>query len=103
MTKCDLAICSNGRTVFELAHMNIPGIVIPQHQREQTHSFSSIMTGFIVLKMYQKNYKFNILSKYFVKLINNAAFRKKLYSRMVKYNFIDNKKKTINIINQYLI
>ncbi len=103
MTKCDLAICSNGRTVFELAHMNIPGIVIPQHQREQTHSFSSIMTGFVVLKMYQKNYKFNILSKYFVKLINNVAFRKKLYSRMVKYNFIDNKKKTINIINQYLI
>ena len=103
MTKCDLAICSNGRTVFELAHMNIPSLVIPQHQREQTHSFSSIMTGFIVLRMYQKNYNFNSLSKYFVKLINNAAFRKKLYSRMVKYNFIDNKKKTINIINQYLI
>tara|TARA_B100000886_G_scaffold39347_1_gene24328 strand:+ start:12330 stop:13313 length:984 start_codon:yes stop_codon:yes gene_type:complete len=103
MTKCDLAICSNGRTVFELAHMNIPSLVIPQHQREQTHSFSSIMTGFIVLRMYQKNYNFNSLSKYFVKLINNVAFRKKLYSRMVKYNFIDNKKKTINIINKYLL
>ena len=33
MESCDLAICSNGRTVYELAHMNIPSIVLSQRAR----------------------------------------------------------------------
>ena len=33
MEKVQLAITSNGRTVYELAHLSIPAIVIPQHER----------------------------------------------------------------------
>ena len=35
----DFAITSNGRTVFELAAMNVPIITIPVNKREKTHSF----------------------------------------------------------------
>ena len=35
----DFAITSNGRTVFELAAMNVPIITIPVNNREKTHSF----------------------------------------------------------------
>jgi len=36
---CDFAITSNGRTVFELAAMQIPMISIAVNQREKQHSF----------------------------------------------------------------
>ena len=36
---CDFAITSNGRTVFELAAMEIPMISIAVNQREKQHSF----------------------------------------------------------------
>jgi len=52
MSKCDVAISSNGRTVFELAHMNVPSIIISQHKRELTHSFSNKKNGFIPLGLY---------------------------------------------------
>ena len=50
MESADIAITSNGRTVYELAHMNIPGIVIPQHEREETHSFAQEQNGFIKME-----------------------------------------------------
>jgi len=37
MEKVDLAIASAGRTVYELAHMRIPAIIMSQHDREATH------------------------------------------------------------------
>ena len=40
MEQSQLAIVSNGRTLYELAHMNIPAIVLSQHKRESTHSFA---------------------------------------------------------------
>ena len=52
MEQTQVAITSNGRTVYELAHMNIPSIVIPQHEREKTHSFASEDNGFIPLETY---------------------------------------------------
>lgn len=41
MRKADLAITSQGRTIFELAAMRIPSIVLSQNEREQTHFFCS--------------------------------------------------------------
>ena len=46
MERCDLAICGNGRTVHELAHMHVPAIVISHHEREAAHPFSRPENGF---------------------------------------------------------
>lgn len=102
MRKCDIAISSNGRTVFELAHMNLPTIVMPQHKREQTHTFSSIETGFILLKMYKKDITLNKLKKSFNSLIEDNIFRKELFTKMKKINFIKTKRKTISKIKEIL-
>ena len=40
MARADLAITSAGRTVFELASLGVPTIVIPQNERECRHSFA---------------------------------------------------------------
>lgn len=46
MEGADLAICSAGRTVYELAHMRVPGMVLAHHEREARHTFARPRNGF---------------------------------------------------------
>ena len=49
MSKMDLAVTSQGRTVYELASMGVPAIVLAQNDREAKHVFAGIQNGFINL------------------------------------------------------
>lgn len=49
MARMDLAITSQGRTVYELASMGVPAIVLAQNEREAMHVFAGIQNGFINL------------------------------------------------------
>lgn len=49
MLTADLALTSGGRTVFELAAMNVPTIVVCQNKRELTHKFATSENGVINL------------------------------------------------------
>ena len=49
LSKADLAITSQGRTVFELASMGVPAVVLAQNEREAEHVFAGIQNGFINL------------------------------------------------------
>lgn len=49
MTRADLAVTSGGRTVFELAALHVPMVVICQNQRELTHTFASEENGIVNL------------------------------------------------------
>ncbi len=49
MGRMDLAITSQGRTVYELASMGVPAIVLAQNEREAMHVFAGIQNGFINL------------------------------------------------------
>ena len=49
MSKMDLAITSQGRTVYELASMGVPAVVLAQNDREAKHVFAGIQNGFINL------------------------------------------------------
>ena len=46
MEGADLAICSAGRTVYELAHMCVPALVLATHEREARHTFARPRHGF---------------------------------------------------------
>ena len=41
MARADIAFSSAGRTVFELASMLIPSVIIASHEREERHTFAS--------------------------------------------------------------
>tara|TARA_Y100000816_G_scaffold122065_1_gene85782 strand:- start:18370 stop:19350 length:981 start_codon:yes stop_codon:yes gene_type:complete len=101
MKKSDLAITSNGRTVYELAHMNVPTIVISQHQRETTHKFTNNKNGFISLGQFKNKITQKKLISNLHKIINQKKLRRTLYSKMQKYNF-NNKNKIIHILRGYL-
>jgi len=101
MENVDFAISSNGRTVYELAHMNIPSIIISQHERENTHNFSKLENGFINLGVWDKVEK-NKFKNYFTKLLTDREYRYLLYLNTLKYDFTKNKKKVIAKILELL-
>ena len=96
MEKVQLAVTSNGRTVYELAHMNIPAIVIAQHQRELTHSYASESKGFVPLGIYQPNKTEQLVSTALERLINNVPYRRGLFDRMTELEFNENKMKVVS-------
>ena len=102
MERVQLAIASNGRTVYELAHMNIPAIVVSQHQRENTHSFSIIDNGFINVGVYHKGETERLVQTELMRLINDKRHRRNLYDKMVSYSFDNNKGRVLALIEQNL-
>ncbi len=96
MEKAQIAIVSNGRTVYELSHMNIPSIVISQHKREETHNFACKANGFIPLGEFKEGHTESLLIDSFEKLAFDSKFRKKLFERAKQHNFSPNKKRVIN-------
>lgn len=49
MKKGDLAIASRGRTMYELAVMGVPTVVVAENKREMGHNFGSIENGILNL------------------------------------------------------
>lgn len=49
MCQADLAITSQGRTIYELASMGVPAIVLAQNEREAEHVFAGMENGFLNL------------------------------------------------------
>ncbi|MCR5268126.1 MAG: UDP-2,4-diacetamido-2,4,6-trideoxy-beta-L-altropyranose hydrolase [Lachnospiraceae bacterium] len=62
MNKMDLAVTSQGRTVYELASMGVPSIVLAQNEREAEHVFAGIQNGFINLGIGSKQDALTIIS-----------------------------------------
>ena len=98
MEECDLAITSNGRTVYELAHMHIPSIVISQHDREKTHNFSKLENGFINIGSINDDNIDENIKKYTFKMLNDSEYRYLLYLNTLKFDFLKNKKKVVEKI-----
>jgi len=98
MEQTQIAFSSNGRTVYELADMNIPTLVISHHERENTHTFASLEKGFINLGVYNKDTTFNLIRNKFEKLVLDNDYRKLLFLNIKKYNFRNNKKRIVKKI-----
>jgi len=102
MEQARVAITSNGRTVYELAHMNIPAIVIAQHEREVTHAFASEQNGFISLGIYQAGKTEQQVVEKLKHLALDTSYRQQLFSRMSSCRFTKNKETVVNMIRELL-
>ena len=101
MEKSQLAISSNGRTVYELADMNIPSIIVSHHKREDTHTFATLDKGFINLGIVSSETESKIEEK-FEKLISDRDYRELLFMNIKKYSFRENKQKVVKKIMELL-
>ena len=98
MEQTQIAFSSNGRTVYELAHMNIPSVILSHHERENTHRFATLEKGFINLGVFNKGKSEELIQNSFKKLVSDNDYRKLLFLNIKKYNFKANKKKVVKKI-----
>ena len=54
LSEADMAVTAQGRTIYELASMGVPAIVLAQNTREMEHDFAGFSNGFINLGLGQK-------------------------------------------------
>lgn len=97
MRQADLAITSQGRTIFELAAMRIPSIVLSQNEREQTHFFAQMENGFLNLGVGTKVDSV-LIENTLEWLVSTAVVRKNMYKIMGKYDLHKGLKRVKNII-----
>ena len=102
MEKTQLAITSNGRTVYELAHMNIPSIVISQHDRERTHAFACEKNGVIPLGLYQDGITEEKVVRELDRLLFDLNYREKLFHRISEFEFGANKQRVLGLMRGLL-
>lgn len=81
MGQADIAFSSAGRTLYELAHMRVPTIVLAQNAVELEHTFGTPEHGFLPLGLGSQATPEAIRSN-FEALYHSAATRRSLWERM---------------------
>jgi CMP-N-acetylneuraminic acid synthetase/spore coat polysaccharide biosynthesis predicted glycosyltransferase SpsG len=97
----DLIITASGRTVYEIASIGTPAIVIAQNERELTHPFASENNGFINLGL-GITLDENLIKLKLGQLISNFELRLEMNKRMLGFDFKSNKKNVIKLIKELL-
>ncbi|MCF6184509.1 MAG: cytidyltransferase [Bacteroidales bacterium] len=101
MNKADLIFSSAGRTVYEIAIIGTPSIILCQNQRETEHLFASEENGFINLGE-GKNISTEKLFNTFIDIANNYAKRKILNKKLLVSDLKSGRKRTLKIINDFI-
>jgi CMP-N-acetylneuraminic acid synthetase/spore coat polysaccharide biosynthesis predicted glycosyltransferase SpsG len=97
MCKADIAISSQGRTMLELVHMNVPTILLAQSDRELTHEFGHIRNGFINMGV-GKELDEKTLKQTIIWLVNSPQIRKQMHDQMMKNDFKSGIKRVLKLI-----
>lgn len=98
MSKADVAITSNGRTIYELASMSIPTISIAQNDRETLHLFARYNGGINYLGI-SCTVKLDDIFNSIYDIVNNNDLRRKMYFKQKNASIII-RKGLIRIINE---
>lgn len=97
MKRSDIAISSQGRTMLELASMNVPTILMAQNERELTHEFGYLSNGFINLGLGEAIDSSSIaLSLEW--LMNTPQIRRQMHNQMQKKDLRNGFKRVKSII-----
>ena len=101
MLSNDLTFCSAGRTVYELACIGVPTIVLTQNERENHHFFATQEYGFTNLGLSVETAKGQILES-FIDLSENYELRKYISNLMLNHNLKKGKENVLNLINKVI-
>ena len=101
MYSSDLIFTSAGRTIYEIASVGTPAIVLSQNERETTHFFAYEKFGFKNLGLGYNIKEKDILDN-FVKLVENKTKRQEMSTLMLK-NKLKSGRKTVHKIIQDIL
>ncbi|WP_168405692.1 cytidylyltransferase domain-containing protein [Acinetobacter indicus] len=97
MLDADIIFTSAGRTVYEIASLGVPCIVLAQNSRELTHYFASSENGFVNLGLGSESSCIEILTV-FKSLVTDFEKRICVSSLMKKTDFKSGRKTVIDLI-----
>lgn len=98
MSQADIAVTSNGRTIYELASMAIPTISIAQNDRETLHLFARYHKGINYLGI-SCTVQDDDLASSIIQLASNTDLRCKMYEELSEASVVIRKGLT-RIINE---
>ncbi|SFP89821.1 CMP-N-acetylneuraminic acid synthetase [Hydrogenimonas thermophila] len=101
MVMANIAFISAGRTVFEIASIGTPSIVLAQNERELKHFFASESNGFLNLGLGTQVSNQDILSHFKI-LVESTSTRQYMQNLMHKHDLIGGRKRVNLLINQFL-
>jgi spore coat polysaccharide biosynthesis predicted glycosyltransferase SpsG len=93
----DLAITSNGRTLYEVASLGIPCISICQNEREVKHLFPQICKGIINLGI-AFSVSEDIIASALARVIGDYQLRKEMHENMLKFDLKNDTVRTLRLI-----
>ena len=93
----DIAITSNGRTVYEISSMGVPCISISQNDRETRHLFSFICMGIKNLGI-ESSVTEDTIAETLTELIEDFDLRKKMSLSMAEFNLRKGTDRVIRLI-----
>lgn len=96
MEGADLAICAAGRTVYELAHMRIPALVLATHEREARHTFARPRNGFAFVGIMDRVSDLRIRNMFLAML--KADRRRRFWDRQDRLDFTPNKARVVDLL-----
>jgi spore coat polysaccharide biosynthesis predicted glycosyltransferase SpsG/CMP-N-acetylneuraminic acid synthetase len=96
MEGADLAICSAGRTVYELAHMRVPAVVAAAHEREARHTFARPRNGFAFLGILPRTSDAKIRNVFLAML--KYPRRARFFERQSRLDFTGNKARVVELM-----
>jgi CMP-N-acetylneuraminic acid synthetase/spore coat polysaccharide biosynthesis predicted glycosyltransferase SpsG len=97
MYKADIIFSSAGRTMYEIAMIGTPAIIISQNSREMTHLFGHNYNGFVNLGLHSDLTEKKVEDQ-FVKLMENVETRKLMNKRMLMHDLKNGIKRVLEII-----
>jgi spore coat polysaccharide biosynthesis predicted glycosyltransferase SpsG/CMP-N-acetylneuraminic acid synthetase len=100
MEGADLAVCSAGRTVYELAHMRVPAIVAAHHEREARHTFARPRNGFAFLGIMDRVSDARIRNVFLAML--KYPRRSRFFERQARLDFTGNKARVVTLMLETL-
>lgn len=98
MSQADIAVTSNGRTIYELASMAIPTISIAQNDRETLHLFARYHKGINYLGI-SCTVQDDELASSIIQIANNTDQRRKMHDELSEASVVIRKGLT-RIINE---
>lgn len=97
MKQADLAITSQGRSIFEFAAMGVPAMVLSQNEREKKHAFAGLEHGFINLGTIDEINE-ELIENTLNWLIGSSSVRKNMYDLMLSYHLREGLQRVKTII-----
>lgn len=97
MKNADMAITSQGRTIYELACMGIPSIVLAQNIRETEHNFANVRNGYINLGI-GKRQSVDTIKSTVEWLMKTPNVRKEMHDILLEKDFTKGQQRVIDLI-----